>query len=219
MLGGSDIQYDYEQYPLNSAPTPWVEVPPGDQCGCQELTKSAPSPLGTPVPPNILSSPLDPPIIPTPAPFPAPEPDLGGVVFSTLTTGNNNIDFRRPGTATGMRTTVDENATVRMGRWMSQSEYDDMVSTGKVQIGSEGEATYVLLDGPDGFETQARSGSVYAEFDVPANNAWWMTNDDLGWATIPAPGSSQANRWRIVTGQDVDQMPTVTNITDILRRK
>ncbi len=141
------------------------------------------------------------------------------VVHNCITSGTNNIDSRRPGTSAGMRTPVDENATVRMGRWMSQGEYDDMVSTGRVQMGSEGEATYVLLDGPDGFEAQVRSGSVYAEFDVPANSAWWMTNDDLGWATILTPGSSQANRWRIVTGHNVYEMPTATDITDILRRK
>lgn len=118
-----------------------------------------------------------------------------------------------------MRKPVDENATVRMGRWMREAEYANMLSTGKIQVGSEGEATYTLLDGPDGFVNQARPGSVYAEFDVKASSAWWVTNAALGWATIPAPGSSQAHRWRIVTGQPIDEMPDATDISDVLRRK
>gem|GEM_PF-1992180 len=142
------------------------------------------------------------------------------VVHNTCTVGFNNINFRRENSVNGYRTRVDdETATVRVGRWMSNSEYNTMRNSGQVQPGSDGAGTYILLDGPANFESQARPGSVYVEFDVRANDPWFMTNDGLGWAIIPTPGSSQANRWRIATGETITSMPAATSISEILFRK
>jgi hypothetical protein len=91
-----------------------------------------------------------------------------------MTLGTNNIDFRRPASGDGMRTKIDDDtATVRVGRWMDQDEYDKMVATGRVQAGSQGDATAAMLDGPAGFQDQANSGTFYLEFDIPANSPWW----------------------------------------------
>ncbi|MEU8246087.1 RHS repeat-associated core domain-containing protein [Nonomuraea sp. NPDC048916] len=55
---------------------------------------------------------------------------------------------------------------VRVGRWMSQAEYDAMSRTGMVQRGGGG-FTYVVHPADPKAYISARPGSVYAEFDVP----------------------------------------------------
>jgi hypothetical protein len=119
-----------------------------------------------------------------------------------------------------MRTKIDDDTTtVRVGRWMDQDEYDKMVATGRVQAGSQGDATSAMLDGPGGFANQAPSGRIYVEFDIPANSPWWVTDSTNGWITIPAPNSSQANKWQFVTGTTITEMPPATDITEALITK
>ncbi|MEU7901035.1 hypothetical protein AB0B45_50460 [Nonomuraea sp. NPDC049152] len=57
---------------------------------------------------------------------------------------------------------------VRVGRWMSQAEYDAMSRTGMVQRGGGG-FTYVVHPADPKAYISARPGSVYAEFDVPCS--------------------------------------------------
>ncbi|WP_430791339.1 RHS repeat-associated core domain-containing protein [Actinoplanes sp. G11-F43] len=57
----------------------------------------------------------------------------------------------------------------RVGRWMSQAEYDAMVRTGMVQRGGGG-LTYVVHPADPEAYRSARPGSVYAEFDVPRSS-------------------------------------------------
>jgi hypothetical protein len=57
----------------------------------------------------------------------------------------------------------------RVGRWMSQGEYDAMVRTGMVQRGGGG-LTYVVHPADPEAYRSARPGSVYAEFDVPRSS-------------------------------------------------
>jgi hypothetical protein len=58
---------------------------------------------------------------------------------------------------------------VRVGRWMSQNEYDRMLRTGMVQPGAGGLTYVVHPASADGFIPN-RPGSVYAEFDVPRSS-------------------------------------------------
>jgi RHS repeat-associated protein len=55
---------------------------------------------------------------------------------------------------------------VRVGRWMSQAEYDAMERTGMVQRGAGGYSYVVYPANKDAYKS-ARPGSVYAEYDVP----------------------------------------------------
>jgi RHS repeat-associated protein len=58
---------------------------------------------------------------------------------------------------------------VRVGRWMSQAEFDEMSRTGVVQRGGGGYTYVVHPANPDAYRS-ARPGSVYAEFDVPRSS-------------------------------------------------
>ncbi|RLK09568.1 intein/intein/RHS repeat-associated protein [Micromonospora sp. M71_S20] len=58
---------------------------------------------------------------------------------------------------------------VRVGRWMSQREYDVMVRTGRVQPGAGG-LTYVVYPASRDAFKPTWPGSVYAEFDVPRSS-------------------------------------------------
>jgi len=58
---------------------------------------------------------------------------------------------------------------VRVGRWMSQGEFDEMSRTGVVQRGGGGYTYVVHPANPDAYRS-ARPGSVYAEFDVPRSS-------------------------------------------------
>jgi hypothetical protein len=70
--------------------------------------------------------------------------------------------------------------SVRVGRWMSSSEYQAMKSTGKVQAGA-GNMTYVAKPATSSaYARQAKPGSVYVEFNVPAGRVT-VTDKKLGW--------------------------------------
>lgn len=77
--------------------------------------------------------------------------------------------------------------TTRVGRWMSQAEYDKMIETGKVQMSTNGNRTYVANPaGIDAFPS-APKGSIYVEFDVNANFVIKAGKEE--WSQIPGPGS------------------------------
>jgi len=127
------------------------------------------------------------------------------------THGNNNIDYRRRKSTNDILSEAPD-GTVRVGRWMPQTEYDDIVRTGRVQEKREG--TYASLDGPDTFSPQ-RPTHIYVEFDIPANSPWWLTDDAKGWIVIITPKSSNATKWEYFTGVAIIEMPTATNIVKV----
>ncbi|MCM4082476.1 TreTu family toxin [Paractinoplanes hotanensis] len=59
---------------------------------------------------------------------------------------------------------------VRVGRWMSQEEYDKIKNTGKVQPGHGSGMSYVVYPADKEAYRSSRPGSVYAEFDVPKSS-------------------------------------------------
>jgi len=75
---------------------------------------------------------------------------------------------------------------VRVGRWMSRSEYDLMVGTAQVQESSSGTTHVAFPADPAAFQAQAKPGSLYAEFDVPAGS---IKPTQSGWAKILGPSS------------------------------
>ena len=77
--------------------------------------------------------------------------------------------------------------TTRVGRWMSQEEYDKMISTGKVQMSGDNKVHVANPADINAFEKQAPNGSLYVEFDVPSNTISKGGTD--GWGIINGPGS------------------------------
>ncbi|NRT79266.1 RHS repeat-associated core domain-containing protein [Clostridium beijerinckii] len=77
--------------------------------------------------------------------------------------------------------------TTRVGRWMSQEEYEKMVKTGQVQMSGDNKVHVANPADIDAFSKQAPKGSIYVEFDVPSNTISQGGTD--GWGIINGPGS------------------------------
>lgn len=101
--------------------------------------------------------------------------------------------------------------TTRVGRWMSQQEYDQMVSTGRVQMSPNGNTTYVANPADiSAFQKQAKPGSIYVEFDVESARIY--PGGKIGWAQIPGPGSLY-DRYRQCKGlTGFSDMPYAYNV-------
>jgi hypothetical protein len=106
--------------------------------------------------------------------------------------------------------------TIRVGRWMSQAEYDAMVNTGKVQESSIG-TTYVASPNDiNAFGKQARPRSIYVEFDIPENTIK-ITNKEYGWAKILGPNTIEG-RLAVKNGYPAFEMPNASNIKIVGRK-
>ncbi len=102
------------------------------------------------------------------------------------------------------------NSTKRVGRWMSQAEYDSMVKTGKVQMSPNGNTTYVANPAdPNAFKA-ASNGSIYVEFDVPTNSIYPAGNNN--WGQISGPGSLMDRLNQSKGLPPINGMPNATNI-------
>ena len=55
--------------------------------------------------------------------------------------------------------------TTRVGRWMSQGEYDKMLSTGKIQMSGDNKVHVANPADINAFGKEAPKGSLYVEFD------------------------------------------------------
>jgi hypothetical protein len=92
---------------------------------------------------------------------------------------------------------------------MSSAEYKAMQQTGTVQEGAGGVTS--VLHPPDHllFQAQAKPGSLFVEFDVPASAL--KTGGKEGWSIIPGPGSVHA-RLAASKGAPIPQFPAAGNI-------
>ena len=72
----------------------------------------------------------------------------------------------------------------RVGRWMSQNEFDQMSNTGRVVEGVGGRTYVVNPPDPAAYSSSAK-GSVDAEFDVPSTSL--SSAGRPGWGVIPGP--------------------------------
>jgi hypothetical protein len=102
-------------------------------------------------------------------------------------------------------------ATVRVGRWMSEVEYRKMVDTGMVQESLTGTTHVAYPAKASAFYNQARPGSMYVEFDVPATS---VVPTQEGWAKILGPNSLQG-RNAARRGRPVPQLPPAGNIVHL----
>lgn len=109
----------------------------------------------------------------------------------------------------GVLSKVGNITTTRVGRWMSQVEYDAMKLSGKVQESYSGTTHVANPADASAFIKQAKPGSLYIEFDIPSTSLK-ATNE--GWSKIIGPNTLDA---RLATrkGLPVPQMPNATNIT------
>ena len=100
--------------------------------------------------------------------------------------------------------------TTRVGRWMSQAEYDKMIETGKVQMSGDNKVHVANPADINAFGKQAPKGSIYVEFDVPSNTISAGGTD--GWGIINGPGSL-IDRLNAKKGLPrITEMPDATNI-------
>ena len=97
---------------------------------------------------------------------------------------------------------------VKVGRWMSQAEYDAMIKSGKVQESFSGTTHVASPANPEAFGKQAKPGSLYVEFELPAT-ALKATNE--GWAKIVGPNSLEG-RLAAKKGYSIPEMPEVENV-------
>ena len=96
---------------------------------------------------------------------------------------------------------------VRVGRWMSQNEYDEMARTGMVQESPTGGKDVVFPPDPESFKA-ADPGSLYVEFDVPESS---LKNKSQRQKQIPGTMGFHA-RLAASKGLPVAQMPKASNI-------
>ncbi|MGB8454137.1 MAG: hypothetical protein WCD89_17635, partial [Anaerocolumna sp.] len=103
--------------------------------------------------------------------------------------------------------------TTRVGRWMSESEYQKMVDTEYVQKPYNADQSYVANPASyDAYFKSASKGSVYVEFDVPASSI--RQTKDI-WATIPGPNSLYS-KLQVNKGlPPIESFPKATNIVKI----
>lgn len=94
--------------------------------------------------------------------------------------------------------------TTRVGRWMGQSEFDAMSSTGRVVEGGGGR-TYVVVPPNPGAYKATGPGSVYAEFDVPSSSL--RPASDPAYRVIPGPNVTTG-----LYGPPPAEMPSATCI-------
>ncbi|OPX41839.1 hypothetical protein CLHUN_42910 [Ruminiclostridium hungatei] len=98
-------------------------------------------------------------------------------------------------------------AKVNVGRWMSQTEYDAMVKSGKVQESSTGTTHVASPANPEAFKS-AKPGSLYVEFEVPASS---LVATSKGWAKIVGPNSLEG-RMAVKKGNPLPEMPKAGNV-------
>ena len=106
--------------------------------------------------------------------------------------------------------TENISTTTRVGRWMSQDEYDKMVETGRVQE-SGGHITHVTNPANPNSYQAAHPGSLYVEFDVPSNTLLQGGNED--WNIINGPGSLGDKLAQSKGSPPITKMPNANNIT------
>lgn len=104
---------------------------------------------------------------------------------------------------------------VRVGRWMSPDELAKMRATGVVQEGSGG-LTFVANSGASSFRSQARSGSVYVEFDLPANSL--LQGGRVDWFKTIGPDAPRSQLFKLRKQGGVTN-PAFENLSNIIESK
>jgi len=100
----------------------------------------------------------------------------------------------------------------RVGRWMSQAEYEAMVSQGKVQSNTNNglDMKHVTVPPDPSAYAAADSGSVFVQFDVPTSQL--AQGGKAGWGIVYGPNSIHG-RLAAQKGSPVSGMPDACNIS------
>lgn len=93
---------------------------------------------------------------------------------------------------------------------MSQSEYDKMLESGRVQMSPNGNRAYVANPADISAFPSAPKGSIYVEFEVDANSV--IQAGKGGWAQIPGPGSLTDRLNQKKGLPPITEMPKAQNI-------
>jgi hypothetical protein len=119
-----------------------------------------------------------------------------------------------PGLGFARGATALTRETTRVGRWMSQIEYDAMRVSGRVQQSYSGTTHVASPANATAFINQAKSGSLYVEFNVPTSS---LKTTNEGWSKIIGPDSLEG-RLALRKGLPVPQMPVATDIIHLATR-
>ncbi|WP_070356517.1 filamentous hemagglutinin N-terminal domain-containing protein [Pseudomonas lutea] len=109
---------------------------------------------------------------------------------------------------------VNDVSMTRVGRWMSPDELAQMRNTKKVVQGGGGQ-TFISTNGVADFKGPAPKGSVYVEFDVPANSLLQGGKD--GWFKMIGPDAGKSQQF-LLNKQGGEYLPAIKNI-EILDKK
>ena len=113
-----------------------------------------------------------------------------------------------------LSSSVGKAGTVTVGRWMSRTEYNMMVNTGQMVEGAGGQ-TFVSTGGANAFGA-ASKGSVYAEFQIPANSL--LQGGQTNWFKVIGPNAGNAMQ-AALQKQGGQLLPRIENLSPILQVK
>ena len=103
---------------------------------------------------------------------------------------------------------------MKVGRWMSENEYDIMRKTGHMVEG-DGGLTFVATGGSDAYPS-ASKGSVYVEFKAPKNSL--IQGGAPNWYKAVGPNASPT-QIRFLNKQGGQILPKIRNLSPILQIK
>ena len=103
---------------------------------------------------------------------------------------------------------------MKVGRWMSENEYDIMRKTGRMVEG-DGGLTFVAAGGSDAYPS-ASKGSVYVEFKAPKNSL--IQGGAPNWYKAVGPNASPT-QIRFLNKQGGQILPKIRNLSPILQIK
>lgn len=134
---------------------------------------------------------------------------VNGSVTITGDKGTAKAEVKNAG-AEDVSASKGGSGTTKVGRWMSEDEYNKMLRTEQVQMSGDNKVHVANPADIDAFGKQAPKGSVYVEFDVPSNTVFPGGKD--GWGIIAGPGSLY-DRLNIKKGlPPIEEMPKAVNI-------
>lgn len=114
----------------------------------------------------------------------------------------------------GMLTGIPKGGEVKVGRWMSENEYNIMKKTGRMVEG-DGGSTFVATGGSDAYKG-AKAGSVYVEFKIPKNSL--IQGGKPNWYKVIGP-NARVNQIYQLNKQGGQMLPKVRSLSPILKIK
>jgi hypothetical protein len=127
----------------------------------------------------------------------------------------NQLALTSIGSYYGLKFFNTKSGYVRVGRWMSRVEYENMLATNRVQEGGGG-LTFASIEGPGSFMKQAPKGSVYVEYDVPANSL--LPGGKVGWVKNIGPNAPKSQTL-MLNKKGGEMLPEAVNIKLVMEKR